>query len=218
MVVTRSMHAKMIKDSYINTYDPNKRISLFCKENLRNQSISIFEMFDIYNDIRYKAKRNGGIILDEDLNPLLFATTGIFRNYMLSTKLKIKKLISDSKLMKVKQKLNTLLENIHNVDIGIRQTSVNCGFGDLDRDNEVIKNFNNDEINSIFERVLTPQDIKYMNLFEYILKDYKEYIDIIENFVKNNPIYEYHFLTELCANNFIEGSIYSYVSNLKISC
>jgi len=217
MVVTRSMHAKMIKHSNKNNYDPNVRISLVSKENLRNQSITIFEMFDIYNDIRYKANRNGGIVLDEDLNPLLFAITGIFRNYMLSTKLKIKKLISESKLMNVKRKLSTLWENIHNVDIGIRQTSVNCGFGDLDKDNEVIKDFSDDVINSIFERVLTPQDIKYMNLFEYILRDYNEYIDIINNFVKNNPIYKYHFLTELCANNFIEGSIHSYVSNIKIS-
>ena len=214
MVITRSMHAKIINQSEKNRYNPNTRISLVNKENLRNQSLTIFEMFDIYNDIRYKTRQNNDVILDEDLNALLFAITGIFRNSILSTKLKINKIISNTKLPKIKAKYNTLFEKIHDIDIGLRQSSVNCGFGDLDPDNEVLENFTKSEIDSIFERVLSPSDIKDMNLFEYITKDYNEYIDIIRDFVKNNPAFEYHFGTELCINNFIEGSIHAYVSKI----
>lgn len=214
MVITRSMYAKIKNESEKNRYNPNTRISLVIKENLRNQSITIFEMFDIYNDIRYKANHNMGIVLDEDLNALLFAITGIFRNSILSTKLKINKIISDAKHLTVKYKFNTLYNDIHYVDIGIRQTSVNCGFGDLDPNNEVLENFTRSEIDSIFERVLSPNDIKQMNLFEYITKDYNEYIDLIRDFVKNNPMYEYCFGTELSQNNFIEGSVHAYVSKI----
>jgi len=214
MVITRSMHARLNRESDVNTYNPNTRISLVIRENLRNQSITLFDMFDIYNDIRYKANKNNGIVLDEDLNPLLFSITGIFRNSILSTKLKINKLISDTKLMKMRQNLKILLDNLHNIDIGIRQTSVNCGFGDLDPDNEVLYNFTDPQIEGIFDRVLTPINIKEMNLFEYITKDYNEYIDLIRDFVKKYPTYEYHFGTELCENNFIDGSIHAYVSKL----
>ena len=212
MVMTRSMFAKNKVDSEKNRYNPNTRISLVTKENLRNQSITIFEMFDIYNDIRYKTNHNKGVMLDEDLYPLLYAVTGIFRNSILSTKLKINKMISDTKLYKIKQKLNILLDELHNIDICIRQSSVNCGFGDLDPDNEAIQNFSYPQILSIFERVLTPIDIKGMNLFEYVIKDYNDYIDLIRDFVKKYPVYEYYFGTELSPNNFIEGSLHAYVS------
>lgn len=214
MVITRSMFAKIKVDSEKNRYNPNTRISLVTKENMRNQSITIFEMFDIYNDIRYKTNHNNSVILDEDLHPLLYAVTGIFRNSILSTKLKINKMISDTKLYKIKQKLNILLDDLHNIDICIRQSSVNCGFGDLDTDNEAIQNFSNTQIDSIFERVITPSDIKGMNLFEYVIKDYNDYINIIRDFVKKYPVYEYYFGTELCANNFIEGSIHAFVSKI----
>jgi hypothetical protein len=214
MVITRSMHARLNRRSEVNIYNPNTRISLVNKENLRNQSITLFDMFDIYNDIRYKANKNNGIVLDEDLNPLLFSITGIFRNSILSTKLKINKLISDTKLINMRQNLKILLDNLHNIDIGIRQTSVNSGFGDLDTDNEVLYNFTDSQIESIFDRVLTPCDIKGMNLFEYVIKDYNEYIDLIRDFVKKYAGYEYHFGTELSENNFIDGSIHAYVSKL----
>jgi hypothetical protein len=214
MVITRSMYAKIRRDSEKNRYNPNTRISLVTKENIRNQSITIFEMFDIYNDIRYKANKNNGVILDEDLNPLLYAISGIFRNSILSTKLKINKLINDAKRQSTKDKLNTLFADIHSIDIGLRQTAVNCGYGDLDTNNEVLNCFNDEQIDDIFERELSPTDIKYMNLFNYVCKDYDEYIDVIRTFVKNNPIYEYNFGTELCDNNFIDGSLYHYVNKI----
>jgi hypothetical protein len=202
---------------YTNRYNPNTRISFVTRENIRNHNLTIFDMFNIYNDIRYKANKNNGIIDENDIRPLLYVMLGIFRNNFSSTMLKINKELKESKNPKDKTQLINLLEDINFIDICIRQLAVNCGFGDLDNNNQVIKCFSESEIDSIFERVLTPSEIRYMQLFNVIKRDYDEYIDKLRNAVKINSKFADLFGTELCINNFIDGSIYKYLESVSLN-
>jgi len=172
-------------------------------------------MYDIYNDIRYKADKNKGKIDENDIRPLLYVMMSIFRNNILSTMLKINKTIVDSKNPKDKTQLINLLEYIDNIDICVRQSSVNCGFGDLDYNNRIFDGFTESEINSVFERILTPFEIRHMKLFNEIKLDYDDYINKLKNVVKMNPKFTDLFGTELCINNFLEGSIYKYLESLS---
>ena len=217
MVLTRSMTAKLINYNLEkNRYDPNKRISLVNKENLKNHQISIGEMFDIYNDVKYKANKNYGIVEDNDLRPLLYAILGIFRNHVSSTILKIYKILNECASRNDKTLLLNLLEKLDNIDICMRQFSVNCGFGDLDINNHVIKSFNDSEIDDLFNRQITADNIKYMKLFDAVKEDYDLYINTIRNLVTSNSKFEKYFTTELCVNNFLPDSVYSYLQSVIV--
>lgn len=223
MVITRSMSAKLYDPNYTieytpNTYDPNRRISLVNEENIKNRSIHLNDMYDIYNDIKYKSKQTSGIIADVDLIPMLYSLMGIFYDKINNTKIKIsraiykKKWISQSQLLKDK-----VLPQINDIDICFRQTGVNCGFGDFNKNNGVILCLSLKTRSSIYSQRLTPYDIKYMNLFGGLKSMMDEYISILKNAIKDNNSLENLFNEELCVNNFTEGSIYEYLNKMTNS-
>jgi len=194
-----------------NRYDPNKRIRLVTPENLRNKTLTLADMFDIYNDIKYKAGKNAGVIEDNDLRPLLYAFLGIFRNQIANTISNIYLTISKMKNTKKKILMLNLVSEIKHIDGCIRQFGVNCGFGDLDKSNSELQYFSGEQINSIFERILTPYDIISMGLFEVIQMDYDNFIHKLNNFISKDTSFNTYFQTELCANNFMPDSVYGYL-------
>ena len=208
MVLTRSMTAKLQTQ---NRYDPNKRICLVTSENLRNKTLTLADMFDIYNDIKYKAGKNAGVIEDNDLRPLLYAFLGIFRNQIANTISNIYLTISQMTNTKNQILMLNLVSEIKHIDGCIRQFSVNCGFGDLDQSNSELQYFSEEQINSIFERIITPYDIISMGLFEVIKLDYDNFIHKLNNFISKDTSFNTYFQTELCANNFMPDSVYGYL-------
>jgi hypothetical protein len=194
-----------------NRYDPNKRIRLVTPENLRNKTLTLADMFDIYNDIKYKAGKNAGVIEDNDLRPLLYAFLGIFRNQIANTISNIYLTISKMKNTKKQILMHNLVSEIKHIDGCIRQFGVNCGFGDLDKSNSELQYFSGEQINSIFERILTPYDIISMGLFEVIQMDYDNFIHKLNNFISKDTSFNTYFQTELCANNFMPDSVYGYL-------
>lgn len=208
MVLTRSMTTRLQTQ---NRYDPNKRIRLVTPENLRNKTLTLADMFDIYNDIKYKAGKNAGVIEDNDLRPLLYAFLGIFRNQIANTISNIYLTISKMKNTKKKILMLNLVSEIKHIDGCIRQFGVNCGFGDLDKSNSELQYFSGEQINSIFERILTPYDIISMGLFEVIQMDYDNFIHKLNNFISKDTSFNTYFQTELCANNFMPDSVYGYL-------
>lgn len=213
MVLTRSMTARLQTQNRYdrNRYDPNKRILLVTPENLRNKTLTLADMFDIYNDIKYKAGKNGGKIEDNDLRPLLYAFLGIFRNQIANTISGMYSTISKMTNTKTQILMLNLLGEIKNIDECIRQFGVNCGFGDLDTSNSELQYFSAEQINSIFERILTPYDIISMGLFEVVQLDYDNFIDKLNRFISKDPSFNIYFRTELCANNFMPDSVYGYL-------
>jgi len=208
MVLTRSMTARLQTQ---NRYDPNKRILLVTPENLRNKTLTVADMFDIYNDIKYKAGKNGGVIEDNDLRPLLYAFLGIFRNQIANTITNMYTILSKMTNTKNQFLMLNLLSEIKHIDVCIRQFGVNCGFGDLDPSNSQLQYFSLEQINSIFLRKLTPYDIRSMGLFEVIQIDYDNFIHKLNNFISKDPSFNTYFQTELCANNFMPDSVYGYL-------
>ncbi len=208
MVLTRSMTTRLQTQ---NRYDPNKRIRLVTPENLRNKTLTLADMFDIYNDIKYKAGKNAGVIEDNDLRPLLYAFLGIFRNQIANTISNIYLTISKMKNTKKQILMHNLVSEIKHIDGCIRQFGVNCGFGDLDKSNSELQYFSGEQINSIFERILTPYDIISMGLFEVIQMDYDNFIHKLNNFISKDTSFNTYFQTELCANNFMPDSVYGYL-------
>jgi hypothetical protein len=194
-----------------NRYDPNKRILLVTPENLRNKTLTVADMFDIYNDIKYKAGKNGGVIEDNDLRPLLYAFLGIFRNQIANTITNMYTILSKMTNTKNQFLMLNLLSEIKHIDVCIRQFGVNCGFGDLDPSNSQLQYFSLEQINSIFLRKLTPYDIRSMGLFEVIQIDYDNFIHKLNNFISKDPSFNTYFQTELCANNFMPDSVYGYL-------
>ena len=66
MVFTRSMSAKLHNPNYTieytpNTYNPDNRISLVSELNIKNRDLTLYDMYDIFNDIKYKSNKNGKI-------------------------------------------------------------------------------------------------------------------------------------------------------------
>ena len=104
-----------------------------------------------------------------------------------------------------------LVSEIKHIDGCIRQFSVNCGFGDLDQSNSELQYFSEEQINSIFERIITPYDIISMGLFEVIKLDYDNFIHKLNNFISKDTSFNTYFQTELCANNFMPDSVYGYL-------
>lgn len=208
MVLTRSMTARLQRQ---NQYDPNKRIRLVTQDNLRNKTLTLADMFDIYNDIKYKASKNDGKIEDNDLRPLLYAFLGIFHNQIANTISNMYSIISKMTNTKNQFLMINLLSEIKHIDGCVRQFGVNCGFGDLDSSNSELEIFSLEQINSIFERILTPYDIISMGLFEVIQLDYDNFIHKINNFISKDTSFSTYFETELCANNFMPDSVYGYL-------
>ena len=211
MVLTRSMTARLQDHQEQNRYDPNKRIRLVTQDNLRNKTLTLADMFDIYNDIKYKAGKNDGKIEDNDLRPLLYAFLGIFRNNIANTISNMYTIISKMTKTKNQFLMLNLLSEIKHIDGCIRQFSVNCGFGDLDPSNSELQYFSAEQINSIFARIITPYDIRSMGLFEVIQIDYDNFINKLNNFISKDPSFNTYFQTELCANNFMPDSVYGYL-------
>ena len=213
MVLTRSMTARRQQQNRHeqNRYDPNNRISLVTQENLRNNTLTLADMFDIYNDIKHKAGKNAGKIEDTDLRPLLYAFLGIFRNNVANTISNMYTIISKMNTTKKQILMLNLLVEIKHIDVCIRQFSINCGFGDLDLSNSELQYFSAEQVNSIFERILTPDHIKSMGLFQVIQIDYDNFINKLSNFISNHPEFNTYFLTELCPNNFMPDSVYGYL-------
>ncbi len=214
MVLTRSMtNILMIHNlQEQNRYDPNKRIRLVTPENLRNKTLTLADMFDIYNDIKYKAGKNNGKIEDNDLRPLLYAFLGIFRNQIANTISNMYSIIYKMKNQNKQILMINLLCEIKHIDGCIRQFGVNCGFGDLDPSNSELEYFSEETIHSIFERILTPDNIISMGLFQVIQKDYDDFIDKLNNFISKDTTFKTYFQTELCANNFMPDSVYGYLN------
>jgi hypothetical protein len=223
MVLTRSMTAKLYNPNYTieyspNTYNPNNRISLVTEENIKNHSITLYDMYDIYNDIKYKSHiNNNGVIEYNDLRPLLFSTMGIFYDKIYKTTLKIKKILAShtNKSVKHTQILRETLNQLKNIDIQFRQNGVNCHFGDFNPDNSVFEGFTEEEISQIYTQWLTPLDIIRMDLFTYVLNMYNTYISILKSAVNNDANFSEYFNEELCDNNFCKSSVYGYISNIK---
>lgn len=210
MVLTRSMTARR-HELEKNRYDPNNRIRLVTQENLRNKTLTLADMFDIYNDIKYKAGKNAGKIEDTDLRPLLYAFLGIFRNQVTNTISNMYTIISKMNTTNKQILMLNLLVEIKHIDECIRQFGVNCGFGDLDLSNSELQYFSVEQVNSLFERILTPDYIKSMGLFQVIQIDYDNFINKLSNFISNHPEFTKYFLTELCPNNFMPDSVYGYL-------
>jgi hypothetical protein len=221
------MTAKLHNPNYTieytpNTYNPDNRISLVTEANIKNRLLTLHDMYDIYNDIRYKSQKNSGIIENNDLRPLLFSSMGIFYDKIRKTILKIKnrlslytplvgKKISIEHIQLLKQ---TLIE-LEDIDIQFRQSGVNCHFGDFNQDNAVLEGFSEKQISEIFTQWITSYDIIQMNLFADLKNMVDNYISILELAVKSdNSLIEY-FNEELGPYNFTDGSIYSYISNIK---
>jgi hypothetical protein len=227
MVLTRSMAAKLHNPDYTieytpNTYNPDKRISLVTEENIKNRSLTLYDMYDIYNDIKYKSHKNGRIIQNSDLRPLLFSTMGIFYDKINKTILKIKKslplyipYVVERQWIEHVLILRKTLTELDDIDIQFRQSGVNCHFGDFNHDNAVLKGFSNEEISHMYDQWLTPYDIMQMDLFADLKNMFDNYIDILKYAVSTNSNVAELFNMELCQNNFAKDSVYDYISNIK---
>ena len=220
MVLTRSMAAKLCIPIYTieytpNRYNPDTRISLVTEENIKNQAITLFDNFNIYNDIRYKANKNGGAIAHDDYRPLLYSIMGIFYNNIDKSIIKIKKAIAKNQDINTKNILTLLLKELVDIDIEFRQFGINNHFGDLNINNEQLDSFTHQQISYMYSQWLTYSDIKYMNLFKHLKKVYDEYIDILKSAIETNSFLNEYFSEELCINNFSKDSIYGYISNIK---
>jgi len=229
MVLTRSMTAKLYTPNYTieytpNTYNPDNRISLVTEENIKNRSITLYDMYDIYNDIKYKShNKNKGIIDYNDLRPLLFSTMGIFYDKINKTISKIKKKlllykpsIIETKWVDHAQILRQTLTELEDIDIQFRQSGVNCNFGDFNLDNGVLEGFTEEEISQIYTQWLTSLDIIQMDLFADLKNMYDNYISVLQLAVNTDENLREYFSEELCDNNFAKSSVYGYISNIKV--
>ena len=217
MVLTRSMTATLANPNYTieytpNTYNPNTRISLVTEENIKNRSITHYELYDIYNDIKYKSHKKNGVIENNDLRPLLFSTMSIFYTKINNTMLKIKKSLA---LCAHAQILIETLTELEDIDIQFRQSGVNCHFGDFNPDNGVLKGFTKEEMSQIYKQVLTSYNIIQMDLFGDLKNMVDNYIYILESAVKSDSSLKEYFSEELCPYNFTKDSVYGYIANIK---
>lgn len=227
MVLTRSMAAKLHNPNYTieytpNTYNPDNRISLVTEENIKNRELTLFDMYNIYNDIKYKSHKNGRVIQNNDLRPLLFSTMGIFYDKINKTILKIKKslplyipYVVERQWIEHVLILRQTLAQLEDIDIEFRQSGVNSHFGDFNPDNGVLDGFSEQEISQIYTQVLTSYNIIQMDLFADLKNMVDNYIYILELAVKSDSSLKEYFSEELCENNFTKDSVYGYISNIK---
>jgi hypothetical protein len=227
MVLTRSMAAKLHNPKPTieyspNRYNPDTRISLVTEHNIKNRNLIISDMYDILNDIRYKSNKNNGIIDNNDLRPLLFSAMGIFYDKINKTILKIEKTLPSyftyvmhREYIEQMRVLNETLIRLQDIDIQFRQSGVNCHFGDFNKDNAVLEGFVEEQISQIYTQWITPYDIIQMDLFGDLKTMFDNYIDTLKSATSANSKLQDFFSEELCPYNFTNGSIYSYISNIK---
>jgi len=215
MVITRSMRAAAQQATNNPTgskYDPYKRINELTEYNLINRNIKIGLMFDIYNDIRYLWRKHPTNKVDDSLlRPLLFAMMGIFAHNMCTALNRVYAALGNTNHSRRRFALLTLALNLENDYICHRQFGVNCGFGDFDESESEIEYLSPEIKAQIYNRYITPENIKNMMLFETLQTDYDCFIELLRTFERENPSFNGFFGTELNANNFSNDSVYGFL-------
>jgi hypothetical protein len=207
------MHAAVAAASKArpNQYDPYKRIGLITKRNLMNKTISLGQMFDIYNDIRYISEKYAANRIDDSLlRPLLFAMMGIFAHNMRTALKKVYMALNEIDHSGKRFALLNLAMHLENIYIGHRQFGVNCGFGDFDASDSELEIFGPETKDGLFDFIISADEIKTMKLFEILKTDYDFFIYILRKFETECPFFYDLFNSELNANNFSKGSVYAY--------
>lgn len=193
VIVTRSM-----KRWY------NRRIQLISFESIYNRTITRFDAYNIYNDVRYKYYKLGAFE-EGDLHALLYSVLFIYYD-------KLTEYIERTKVYS-NQHAQQLLEKLLDVDVCMRQFGVNCGFGDLNPDNEVML----EEIvfdKEYYMRVYPNEMITSMNLFRSIIDDIDAYTAAVAECIHNCPVMTNSYLDVICPNNFYPDSIYGFLKEL----
>jgi len=228
MVITRSMRTAAQADTkpnpnpkptlnqlYTNRYDPYKRINSLTKHNLINKNIKLGDMFDIYNDIRYLCRTHPANKIDDSLlRPLLFSMMGIFANTMCTALKRVFVALVNTNHSRRRFALLTLAINLENMYICHRQFGVNSGFGDFDESDSEIEYLSPELREQIYSRIITPENIKNMMLFETLQTDYDSFIELLRNFEKDYPFFNDFFGTELNPNNFSKESVYGFFEHI----
>ena len=224
MVITRSMRAAAQQattttNPYTGSkYDPYKRIKELTKHNLINRNIKLGQMFDIYNDIRYLWRKHPANKVDDSLlRPLLFAMIGIFAHNMCTALNRVYAALGNTNHSRKRFALLTLALNLENVYICYRQFGVNCGFGDFDESESEIEYLSPELREQLYSRIITPENIKSMMLFESLQTDYDCFIELLRNFERDYPSFNDFFGTELNPNNFSNDSVYGFLDYMTSS-
>ena len=111
--------------------------------------------------------------------------------------------------------LRDMLTQLQDIDIQFRELGVNCHFGDFNPDNAVLACFTEEQISQFFTQWITSYDVIQMNLFGELKNMVDNFISILELAVKLDSSLKEYFSEELGSYNFTDGSIYSYISNIK---
>jgi hypothetical protein len=194
VIVTRSM-----------TRWYNRRIQLISFESVYNRTITSFDAYNIYNDVRYKYYKLGAFE-EGDLHALLYSVLFIYYN-------KLNEYIERTNIYSNRY-AQQLLSKLHDVDVCMRQFGVNCGFGDLNPNNDVMLPeivFNRE----YYERVYNNDTIISMNLFSSIIGDIDDYTSAIYECIHNCPTMTNVYLDVVCPNNFYPDSIYGFLKELS---
>jgi hypothetical protein len=146
-----------------------------------------------------------GAFEEGDLHALLYSVLFIYYD-------KLTEYIERTKVYS-NQHAQQLLEKLLDVDVCMRQFGVNCGFGDLNPDNEVML----EEIvfdKEYYMRVYPNEMITSMNLFRSIIDDIDAYTAAVAECIHNCPVMTNSYLDVICPNNFYPDSIYGFLKEL----
>ena len=190
VIVTRSM-----------TRWYNRRIQLISFESVYNRTITSFDAYNIYNDVKYKYYKLGAFE-EGDLHALLYSVLFIYYG-------KLSEYIERTKVYSNRH-AKQLLAKLRHVDECMRQFGVNCGFGDINPTNDMML----DEIvfdKEYYERVYHNEIITYMNLFSSIIDDIDTYTAAVNECIHNCPDMTNTYLDVICPNNFYPDSIYGWL-------
>ena len=193
VIVTRSM-----------TRWYNRRIQLISFESIYNRTITRFDAYNIYNDVRYKYYKLGAFE-EGDLHALLYSVLFIYCD-------KLTEYIERTKVYSNRH-AQQLLEKLLHVDVCMRQFGINCGFVDFNPNNEVMLA----EIvydKEYYMRVYHNEMITSMNLFSSIIDDIDTYTANVAECIKNCPAMTNSYLDVICPNNFYPDSIYGFLKEL----
>jgi hypothetical protein len=194
VIVTRSM-----------TRWYNRRIQLISFESVYNRTITSFDAYNIYNDVRYKYYKLGAFE-EGDLHALLYSVLFIYYN-------KLNEYIERANIYSNRYAQQLLLK-LHHVDVCMRQFGVNCGFGDLNPNNDVmLPEIGLDK--EYYERVYNNDTITSMNLFSSIIGDIDDYTAAVSECIHNCPAMTNIYLDVICPNNFSPDSIYGFLKELS---
>jgi hypothetical protein len=190
VIVTRSM-----------TRWYNRRIQLISFESVHNRTITSFDAYNIYNDVKYKYYKLGAFE-EGDLHALLYSVLFIYYG-------KLSEYIERTKVYSNRH-AKQLLAKLRHVDECMRQFGVNCGFGDINPTNDMML----DEIvfdKEYYERVYHNEIITSMNLFSSIIDDIDTYTAAVNECIHNCPDMTNTYLDVICPNNFYPDSIYGWL-------